>query len=331
MSKLLYAIAFLRMLEKLDYRRYTFMKKKMNKSEIREFLSCPVASIRTPFNKDGGIDFDSLRKYVEFSINAGSKTMLITHGDSLFTLLSDEEIGEITRVVVEQTAGRAMVCAATNAWNTYKTVDFAKYSREVGADILMVMSPDWGHSCTPESIAEHYAAVAAHIPVMVVTNIFIHRGINFGLETLRIASEKVDGIVAIKDDMCNDFGRKMSLLVHNKWAVIAGGQKQHHLNAYPYGCDGYLSTFITFKPDIANAYWAAIQSNDIIKAKNIIRDYDFPYFNFIATLQGGFDAGMHGVYELFHIAKRWRRKPYYSLNDEEMEKLAGFLRQKGIL
>ena len=303
----------------------------MNKTEIRQCLSCPVASIRTPFNTDGSIDFNGLRNYVEFSITAGSKTMLITHGDSLFTLLSDDEIGEITRAVVEQTAGRAMVCAATNAWNTYKTVNFAKYSREVGADILMVMPPDWGHSCTPESIVDHYAAAAAHIPVMVVTNIFIQRGINFGLETLRIALEKVDGIVAIKDDMCNDFGRKMSLLVHDKWAVIAGGQKQHHLNTYPYGCDGYLSTFITFKPDIANAYWAAIQSNDLIKARNIIRDYDFPYFNFIATLQGGFDAGMHGVYELFGIAKRWRRKPYYSLNDAEMERLASFMRQKEIL
>ena len=290
-----------------------------------------MASIRTPFNQDGSIDFNGLRTYVDFSITAGSKTMLITHGDSLFTLLSDEEIGEITRVVVEQTAGRAMVCAATNAWNTNKAVEFGKYSREIGVDILMVLPPDWGHSCTPESIVDHYGAVAAHIPVMAVSNIFIARGINFGLATLNIALEKVKGVVAIKDDMCNDFARKMSLLVHGEWAIIAGGQKQHHLNAFPYGCDGYLSTFITFKPDIANAYWLAIQTNDLIKARNIIRDYDFPYFNFIATLQGGFDAGMHGVYELFGIAKRWRRKPYYSLNDEEMERLADFMRQTRIL
>ena len=303
----------------------------MNKTEIRESLSCPVASVRTPFNKDGSIDFDGLRSYVEFSIAAGSRTMLITHGDSLFTVLSDDEIAEITRAVVEQASGRAMVCAATNAWNTNKTVDFAKYCRQIGADILMVLPPDWGHSCTPGSIAEHYAAAAEHIPVMVVTNIFISRGINFGLETLRIALEKVERIVAIKDDMCNDFARKMAILVHDQWAVIAGGQKQHHLNTHPYGCDGYLSTFITFKPDIANAYWAAVESNNLTKARDIIKDYDFPYFDFIATLPGGFDAGMHGVYELFGIAKRWRRKPYYSLNDQDMEKLAQFLSQKGLL
>ncbi len=303
----------------------------MNTTEIRQHLSCPVASIRTPFNQDGSIDYKSLRNYVDFSINAGSKTMLITQGDSLLTLLSDEEVGEITRVVVEQTSGRAMVCAATNAWNTYKTINFAKYSRAVGADILMVLPPDWGHSSTPNTIVEHYAAAAEYMPVMVVTNVFTQRGIKFGLETLKLALEKVDGIAAVKDDICNDFARKMSVLVHDKWAVLAGGQKQHHLNAHPYGCDGYLSTFITFKPDIANKYWKAVQSNDIMIAKNIIKNYDFPYFDFISGLQGGFDAGMHGVYELFGIAKRWRRKPYYSLSDKEIGQLKEFLQVKKIL
>ncbi len=67
------------------------------------------------------------------------------------------------------------------------------------------------------------------------------------------------------------------------------------------------------------------------KATEIIRDYDMPYFDFIKRLRGSFDAGMHGVYELFGIAKRWRRKPYYSLTDEEMEKLADFLKAKKIL
>ena len=30
-------------------------------------------------------------------------------------------------------------------------------------------------------------------------------------------------------------------------------------------------------------------------------------------------------------AKRWRRNPYYSLNDEEMEKLADFYKSLGLL
>ena len=56
-----------------------------------------------------------------------------------------------------------------------------------------------------------------------------------------------------------------------------------------------------------------------------------PYFDFVIQLTGGFDAGIHGALELFGIAQRWRRKPYYTLNDEEMERLAGFFKQKSLL
>ena len=48
--------------------------------------------------------------------------------------------------------------------------------------------------------------------------------------------------------------------------------------------------------------------------------------DYIMKLAGGFDAGFHGVLEICGIAKRWRRPPYYSLSDEEIERLAAFLR-----
>ena len=35
--------------------------------------------------------------------------------------------------------------------------------------------------------------------------------------------------------------------------------------------------------------------------------------------------------ELFGVCQRWQRKPYHSLNDEEMEKLADFFRCLSLL
>jgi len=56
-----------------------------------------------------------------------------------------------------------------------------------------------------------------------------------------------------------------------------------------------------------------------------------PYFDFVRALPGGGDAGFHGTLELFGVAERWRRKPYYTLNDEEMERLKGFFKSQGLL
>ncbi len=242
----------------------------MNRDEIRKALTGPFASLRTPFNRDGSIDFQGLRNYIDFCINAGSKTMLLTYGDSLFSVLTDQEVGEVTRVVAQHTARRAMVVAADRQWATPREVEFAKYARDIGADVLMVLPPDWGASCTVESLVEHYAAVAKEIPVMVVTGIFISRGVAFGLNTIEALSRRVDGVVAVKDDFCGEFARKMSLLAYDRMAIVSGGQKQNHLDLLPYGCDGYLSTFITFKPDVAHTYWSAIQSHDLSAAKDIV-------------------------------------------------------------
>jgi len=192
-------------------------------------------------------------------------------------------------------------------------------------------APETPDSVKSATLAEHYRAVAEVMPVMLVSNVFIARGPKFGLDTLKLVLEATDKVVAIKDDMCGEFARKMSLLVHDRWAVVSGGQKQNHLNNHPYGCDGFLSTFITFKPEIAHAYWQAVVSGNLAETRRIIRDYDYPFFELIMGLPGGFNAGIQAMLELKGIAQRWRRKPYHSLADQEIEAFAAGLRKIGIL
>ena len=292
--------------------------------ELRSLLTGPVMSVHTPFTRDGAIDFDSLRGLVELGIDGGSTTMLLTYGDSLFSLLTDDEVAEVTRVVAEQTAGRAAVVAADRIWWTGKTVAFARYAREVGADLLMVLPPDWAGSCTADTLVAHYSAAADEIPVMVVTNVF-SRSHGLGLEVLRRLRDEAPGVVAIKDDLVGVFARKMALLLHGHWAIISGGQKQNHFDLIHYGCDGYLSTLVTFAPQITQAYWKAVQANELGAAAGIIRDYDMPYFEYVLNVVGSFDAALHGTYELFGLAQRWRRPPYHSLTDEQMEELSQFI------
>ena len=303
----------------------------MTHEEIREALSGPVPSVGLPFNEDGSIDYASLRKMIDFDIDAGAKTIMLTHGDSLYSILTDDEVAEVTKVTVEHTAGRAMVIAADRIWSTPKEVEFAKYCREVGADMLMALPPDWARSCTPETLVDYYSAVGEHIPVMIVTNYLSNWGVKPAIEALKIIHDKVPAVAAVKDDFCGEFMRRLCMMAHDKWALISGGQKQNHLDCYPYGVDGYLSTFLTFKPSVTHEYWEAIQADDVKRAAQVIEKYDWPFFDSISDFKGGFDAAIHGTLELFGLAKRWRRKPYYSFNDEEMERLKDFLKRASIL
>jgi dihydrodipicolinate synthase/N-acetylneuraminate lyase len=298
--------------------------------EVREALTGPIAALHTTFNRDGSIDFGGLRNLIDSSISGGARTMLLTHGDSLYTVLSDEEIAEVTRVVAKHTGDRAMVVAADGGWWTGQTVAFADRARDVGADVLMTKPPDWAGSCTVDTFVEHYAAVAERIPVMVVTNVWAGRT-DLGLRTIEALRDRVDGIVAIKDDLLGQFARKMTTLVHDKWAVFAGGEKQNHLDIVHYGAVGYMSTFVKFAPAVATEYWQATQRGDWTGAAQVIRDHDRPYFDYVRKLRGGHDAAIHGVLELYDIAGRWRRKPYYSLSDQEMEAMRDFFKSRGWL
>ena len=298
---------------------------------IRDALTGPCPSIRTPFARDGAIDYDGLRAEIDFVLNAGATSVILTHGDSLYSALTDDEVADVTKAVVEHVARRAMVVAADRIWWTGKEAEFAAWCAEVGVDMLMVLPPDWAASTTVETLVAHYAAAAEHIPVMMVTNYLARRPLPFALKLIEALRDRVPGVVALKDDVGGEFIRKACLLTHDRWALIAGGQKQNHMNMLPYGVDGYLSTFMLFQPDVSWQYWQAIEAGDLAAASDVIRDYDMPFFEFILGMEGSFDAALHGILEIGGIAGRWRRPPYHSLTDEQMQTLAAFLKGKGLI
>ncbi len=290
---------------------------------VRTSLSGPMTAVHPCFHQDGSLDFDGLRREIDHNIAAGSGTMLLTYGDSLHSLITDAEVVDVLKVVVEHTARRAMVVAADRQWWTGKEIEFAGVVRETGADVLMILPPYWGGSVTHDSLVGHYRAVSQHVPVMLVTALFYAQQA-LGLRVIRTLVDQVPNIVAIKDDVLGAFARKMALSVHDRWAVISGGEKQNHLELHPYGCDGYMSTYLHFMPEVPHAYWKRIEAGDLFGAAKLIRVYDHPWMEFADTLGGGFDAMYHGAQEVFGISGRWRRAPYASLSDEEMERLRGF-------
>ena len=300
----------------------------LSREQTRARLNGYVPSLHTIFHRDGEIDYDGIRRFIDFVIDAGSKSILITPGDSLYALLSDEEIGALNKVVVDHVAGRALVIAAAKNWWTGKTVEFAKYARQIGADVLLVYPPQWATSTTPDTLVDQYAAVARHMPVMVFTPTLMDRGMETALHTIRRLRDEVPDVVAVKEDCFGQFGRRLSLEVYGQWSIIGGGEKQNHMNAFPYGIDGYLSTFIKFMPRVTHAYWQAIDANDVAGAVRIIAEYDIPYFDFAATFPDEYDSALHGVLELFGVAQRWRRPPFHSLSDAQMQRLRAFFEDR---
>lgn len=303
----------------------------MDLEKIKHCLTGPIPSLRTPFNVDGSIDFYGLENNINLLLEQDISTIMLTAGDSHYDSLADNEIAEITTRTVQQVNGKAMVIAADRYHTTERAIDFARFCKQKGADLYMALPPDWARSSTPESLAEHYAAISQIMPVMIVTNRFIPRGEKFGLQTVEKSLGKSNCIMAIKDDMGGRFAWKVCILAHEfDVPVISGGQKSSHLNLYPYGPAAYLSTFIHFRPDLTREYWTAITKQNISQAARVVATYDIPYFDFVIEGPGGFDAGIQATMELFGVYKRYRRRPYYTYTEDDMHKLQTFLHDLGL-
>lgn len=128
----------------------------------------PVAP--TPFNADGTLDLDGMKRVLECLIDQGADGICILANFSEQFLLTDAERDVLTRLSLEHVAGRVPVIVTISHYATQIAVERAKLAKSLGADIVMMMPPYHGATLkgTPEQTFEQFAAVSeVGIPIMV--------------------------------------------------------------------------------------------------------------------------------------------------------------------
>ena len=100
-----------------------------------------IVALVTPFLPDGQIDYQGLRKLVDWHVEQGTQCIGVvgTTGEAP-TVAVDEHI-EIIRVAVEQAAGRVPVMAGCGANSTAEAIHLARSAKSVGADCQLQVVP----------------------------------------------------------------------------------------------------------------------------------------------------------------------------------------------
>ena len=123
----------------------------------------------TPFNEDSTIDEESLRRLIDFNIDAGVHGLGIALGSEVFKL-TEAERDQLTRIVVNQVAGRVPVVVNTGAAATDLAIFYSKMAEEAGADGLLVLpavSP--AAPVSQEEVLGYFQAIsnAVSIPIFI--------------------------------------------------------------------------------------------------------------------------------------------------------------------
>ncbi|MGD9487437.1 MAG: 4-hydroxy-tetrahydrodipicolinate synthase [Calditrichaceae bacterium] len=164
---------------------------------LKDLKGCGTALV-TPFKYDGQIDFDALRKLVDYQIRGGIDFLVPcgTTGESAtFTL---EEHLQVVETVVKQAAGKVPVIAGAGGNNTAKVIEMAKEVAKLGVDGLLSVTPYYNKP-TQEGLYQHYKAIASAVSSpIIVYNVPGRTSTNI-LPDTAVRLSGIDNIIGIKE------------------------------------------------------------------------------------------------------------------------------------
>lgn len=157
-----------------------------------------IPALVTPMLPNGAVDYDSLRKLIDWHIAEGTDCIGVVGTTGESPTVNVDEHREIIRVSVEQAKGRVPIMAGCGANSTAEAIELAKFAKSVGADCQLQVVPYYNRP-TQEGQYLHFKAIAeAEDLPMVLYNVPGRTVADMSVETtLRLA--RVDGIVGIKE------------------------------------------------------------------------------------------------------------------------------------
>ena len=156
-----------------------------------------ATAIVTPMKK-GEVDFDALRRLVDFQIENGIDALVAAGTTGESSTLTDEEHVEVIKTVVDRAAGRVPVIAGTGSNDAAYAIKLSQDACRLGADALLLVTPYY-NKATQAGLITMYKEIAANVDrPIILYNVPSRTGVNIEPQTY-LALADVPNIVAIKE------------------------------------------------------------------------------------------------------------------------------------
>ncbi|MED4017715.1 dihydrodipicolinate synthase family protein [Sutcliffiella cohnii] len=223
--------------------------------------------LTTPFNEDHSVDYDGLRRNVEFGAKSNVDALIVLGTQGEFYALSETEKKECIRVTVEAANGEKPVIAGTSDSATYTTVQLTQYAKDAGADAVIV-TPPYYCAVNFNGVMEHFKALnEIGIPI-VLYNAPARQGYNITPDQLVQLCE-LENIVAIKQATQNIVEQEKTLSLLSESVSVFGGSEAFMYPVLTMGHHGTSTTAATCFPQYFVDMYNAVQENNFLKAREM--------------------------------------------------------------
>jgi len=242
----------------------------------------------TPFTESGEVDLELLARHVGDGVDAGPGGVFIACGTGEFHALEAAEFGRVVRTAVEVVAGRVPVYAGAGGSVTQAKV-FAASAKEAGADGLLLLPPYLVEMPAAGLIAyTREVASVTDLPVIVY-----NRNNARYTEESAVEVAKIPAVIGFKDGT-GDLDQVARIVravtdATDKDFLFFNGMPTAETTQQAYRAIGvplYSSATFAFAPDLALAFYTALETGNDALANALLREFFHPLVRLRDTVPG---------------------------------------------
>jgi 5-dehydro-4-deoxyglucarate dehydratase len=245
----------------------------------------------TPFTESGEVDLRKLAEHVATGVDAGPGGVFIACGTGEFHALETGEFAGIVRTAVEATAGRVPVYAGAGG-SVAQAKLFARAAAEAGADGLLLLPPYLVQMPQDGLVAyTREVAAATDLPLIVY-----NRGNARYNEASAVEVARLPNVVGFKDgtgdvDLVARIVRAVTdvLALDGKPFQFFNGLPTAEVSQQAYRAIGitlYSSATFAFAPELALAFYQALEDGDDDLVAALLREFFHPLVRLRDTVPG---------------------------------------------
>lgn len=216
---------------------------------MNKFHGTGVALV-TPFNTDGSVDYEGLRKLINFQIDGGVEYLVSLGTTGEASTLNKDEKKSVWKFTQETVAGRIPLMAGIGGNCTSDVIEAIESFDSTGYDAILSVSPYYNRP-TQEGIYQHYKAVvsASELPVMLY-NVPTRTGGNMNAETTLRLAHDFSNVIGVKDAAGNFDQFNKILRDKPKDFIFVSGDDAVSLPLIAMGAAGIISVISNAVPSI---------------------------------------------------------------------------------
>jgi 4-hydroxy-tetrahydrodipicolinate synthase len=227
-----------------------------------------MVALVTPMDAQGGLDWDSLSKLVDFHLQEGTNAIVAVGTTGESATLSVAEHIEVIRRVVDQVNGRIPVIAGTGANSTSEAVELTENAKAAGADACLLVTPYYNKP-TQEGLYLHFKHIAEAVAIpQILYNVPGRTVCDMLPDTVEHLS-KISNIIGIKE-ATGDLKRGQEVLDRvSKDFLVYSGDDPTAVELMLMGGKGNISVTANVAPRAMSDLCAAAMAGDATTARAI--------------------------------------------------------------